>query len=317
MMNETFQEHLRWVDGCECWWTQLSVAASQRPWVEDCPTLLARGYAFRQYRSHAGFFFAGEKAVAMAVYYDSPEAGAYVIGGFLVDEGFQGRGYGRQAAELLLAEMGRDGRYSRVELCCMPENEGGIRFWERMGFFRADAREDTILMRRLLWDVPDGLCLAEITPANWRAAVEVREDQQQYVTPRDKLLARAYGFLDDRSQARLILCEETPVGMALWYDCPEENAYALIEFFIDGRFQGQGYGRRAVELILEEMRRDGRYDQVVICYIRENTAAGRFWERLGFVLDPGEEEQAEPVMRRSLTVRDTGCTNPSFGEGRA
>ena len=55
----------------------------------------------------------------------------------------------------------------------------------------------------------------------------------------------------------------------------------------------------------------------MICYIRENTAAGRFWEKLGFVLDPGEEEQAEPVMRRSLTVRDTGCTNPSFGEGRA
>ena len=65
------------------------MAASQRPWVEDCPTLLARGYAFRQYRSHAGCFFAGETPVAMAVYYDSPEAGAYVIGGFLVDEGFQ------------------------------------------------------------------------------------------------------------------------------------------------------------------------------------------------------------------------------------
>ena len=317
MMNETLQEHLRWVDGSECWWTQLSVSASQRPWVEDCPALLARGYAFRQYRSHAGCFFAGETPVAMAVYYDSPEAGAYVIGGFLVDEGFQGRGYGRQAAEMLLAEMERDGRYSRVELCCMPENEGGIGFWERMGFFRAGAQEGAILMRRLLHGTPDGLRLAEITPANWRTAVAVREDQQKYVTPWDKLLARAYGFLDDRSQARLILREETPVGMALWYDCPEESAYALIEFFIDGRFQGQGYGRRAGELILEEMRRDGRYDQAVICYIRENTAAGRFWEKLGFVPDPGEEEQVEPLMRRSLTGRGTGCTNPSFGEGRA
>lgn len=301
---------LHWVDAESGWWLRLCVAEHQRPFVEDCTAMLARGYAFRQYRSRAGFFFDGETPVGMAVSYDRPETGAYMIGGFLVDERFQGRGYGRQAAELMLEEMRRDGRYPRVELYCARENGGGLRFWEKLGFQRTDAPGEQVLMRRFLTGAPCGLHLEEITPANWQAEMAVREDQQQYVTGRDKLLARAYGFLSDHSQARLIADGDVPVGMALWYDCPEENAYALIEFLIDGRFQGRGYGTRAVEQILEEMRRDGRYEQVVICYIRENAAARRFWEHMGFVLDPGEEEQEEPIMRRPLAGQPLGQTNP-------
>lgn len=296
---------LRWVEASECWWTDVHVAEAQRHWVEDRPGLLARAYAFRASRSRAAFFFDGETAVGMAVFYDRAEAGAYVIGGFFIDERYQGCGYGTQAAEMVLEEMSRDGRYARVELRCTPDNQGAVRFWKKMGFCRYDAPRaqegDDLTMRLHLTTEPGTLRLAEVGPHNWRTAVAVRAEQQRFVADRDRLLARAYGFLDDRSQARIIMDGETPVGMALWYDYPEGDAYSLIEFFIDGRYQGQGYGTRAAEMVLEEMRRDGRYDQVVICYFRENDAARRFWARLGFVHDPGEEEQQEPIMRRHLT----------------
>ena len=300
---------LRWVNADSSnWYTPVAVGERQRPFTEDRPTMQARAFAYRKNRSRSGFFFDGETAVGMAVFYDGPEHAAYVIGGFLIDERFQGQGYGRQAAALLLDALRQDGRYSRVTLCCSPGNVEGMRFWEAVGFRRGQAAESEtdggIRMWLTLWPGESArrrtLHLADVDPCNWRTEVTVREDQQRFVATREKLLARAFAFLDDRSQVRYILAEDIPVGMALWYDYPEGNAYALIEFFIDAHHQGRGYGSQALALVLDEMRRDGRYSQVIICYIRENEAARRFWAKHGFVLDPGEEEQDEPIMRRSL-----------------
>lgn len=133
--------------------------------------------------------------------------------------------------------------------------------------------------------------LVDITPDNWRLKLQVSEAQKTYVAGSAVLLARAYAYREWRSRAFVVCDDETPVGMGLYYDCPERNAYDFSQFFIDERYQGKGYGKAAAKAVLEEMKQDGKYDKTVLCYIEGDEAARRLYESIGFVeIDRDEDE---------------------------
>jgi len=133
--------------------------------------------------------------------------------------------------------------------------------------------------------------LVDITPDNWRLKLQVSEAQKTYVAGSAVLLARAYAYREWRSRAFVVCDDETPVGMGLYYDCPERNAYDFSQFFIDERYQGKGYGKVAAKAVLEAMKQDGKYDKTVLCYIEGDEAARRLYESIGFVeIDRDEDE---------------------------
>ncbi len=86
--------------------------------------------------------------------------------------------------------------------------------------------------------------------------------------------------------------------MALYYDCPECNAYNLSQIFIDERYQHKGYGKLALKLILERMRKENRFDTVTLCYVEGNHEAKILFERLGFKYIDKDED--EIIMERKL-----------------
>ena len=141
--------------------------------------------------------------------------------------------------------------------------------------------------------------LEEITPDNWREELKVSKEQERYVSDAMKILARAYAFRNQRSYACIIYEEGEPIGMALYYDCDELQAYDFSQLFIDERYQGRGYGKMAAKLILDRMRKDGKYSEVVLCYIEGNKAAKGMYEKLGFY-HTGEDDEDEIVMRKKL-----------------
>ena len=51
---------------------------------------------------------------------------------------------------------------------------------------------------------------------------------------------------------------------------------------IDGRCQNRGYGSQALRLILDELRKEGKYDHVEVCVKKEDADAIRLYERYGF-----------------------------------
>lgn len=133
--------------------------------------------------------------------------------------------------------------------------------------------------------------LEDITPDNWRLGLRVSEAQRRYVSDSAGILARAYAYRENRSRAFVIDNDGVPVGMGLYYDLPEMACYDFSQFFIDERYQGRGFGPAAARLILEELRRDGRYDKVVLCYVEGNDRVRRFYEGFGFtVVDRDEDE---------------------------
>ena len=141
--------------------------------------------------------------------------------------------------------------------------------------------------------------LEEINPDNWRPGLKASEAQRNYVSDSAGLLARAYAYRKSRSNAFVIYNDDIPVGMALYYDLDEMNAYDFSQLFIDERYQGRGFGIEAARQILKLMERDGKFDKVVLCYIDGNEAAKRMYEKLGFELT-GESWEDEITMEKRL-----------------
>ena len=141
--------------------------------------------------------------------------------------------------------------------------------------------------------------LVTINPDNWRLGLKVSEAQKKYVSNSEKLLARAYAYRNSRSNAFVIYDDALPVRMALYYDCDEVNAYDFSQLFIDERYQGKGFGIEAARQILEMMKKDSKYDKVILCYIDGNEAAKKMYEKLGFHLT-GECDGNEIIMEKSL-----------------
>ena len=141
--------------------------------------------------------------------------------------------------------------------------------------------------------------LEEIDPENWRLGLKVLEAQKNYVSDSAELLARAYAYRKSRSNALVIYNDDIPVGMALYYDLDEMNAYDFSQLFIDERYQRKGFGIEAARQIIEMMERDGKFDKVVLCYIDGNEAAKNLYEKLGFNLT-GECDENEIIMEKRL-----------------
>lgn len=141
--------------------------------------------------------------------------------------------------------------------------------------------------------------LEPIGPDNWREELAVREDQRKFVSEPNKILARAYAYRELGGEAKLILNDDIPVGMLLYHDWPEAGQYVFSQLLIDRRYQRRGYGFAAARAALDEMRADGRYSRVCLCYIEGDEAARLLYEKLGF-RPTGEADGDEILMDLTL-----------------
>ena len=133
--------------------------------------------------------------------------------------------------------------------------------------------------------------LVDIDPGNWRLGLRVADSQKNYVSDSYAMLARAYAYREQQSRAFVIYDNETPVGMGMYHDCPDLDAFDLSQIFIDERYQRKGYGKAATKQVLDAMKQDGKYSKAILCYIEGNNAAKDLYESFGFVeIDRDEDE---------------------------
>ena len=140
--------------------------------------------------------------------------------------------------------------------------------------------------------------LVDVDPGNWRLGLKVSETQKNYVSDAYAMLARAYAYREQRSRAFVIYNDDIPVGMGMYHDCPDLDAFDLSQIFIDEQYQGEGYGKAATKLVLDAMKQDRTYSKVVLCYIEGNNAAKNLYESFGFVEIDRDED--EIIMELSL-----------------
>lgn len=140
------------------------------------------------------------------------------------------------------------------------------------------------------------LKLIEVNEENWLdfRRLSVRDDQKGFLDSPVGILARGYLYRHDRASVIGIADDDTAVGIALVRDLDEEPAcYDLQQFMIDARFQGKGYGTAALRLILSALEKERKYDCAEVCVKKNDTAALRVYEKVGFV-DTGYIDEAAP-----------------------
>ena len=128
--------------------------------------------------------------------------------------------------------------------------------------------------------------LISVTEDNWMdvASLSVKEEQKGFVAPAIGILARGYVYRDCNAKIYAFENDGVIVGMALVREFTDEPlGYDLQQFMVDGRYQRKGYGSRALQLILAELRKEGRYDHVELCVKKSDTEAIRLYEKHGFV----------------------------------
>ena len=138
--------------------------------------------------------------------------------------------------------------------------------------------------------------ITDITEENWLgvASLEVEDRQKGYVAPAVGVIARGYVYRDCGGRVYAIENDGEIVGCALVREFTDEPlGYDLQQFMIDRRYQGRGYGTAALELILDALRREGRYDHVEVCVKKEDAEAIRLYEKHGFV-DSGYVDEEVP-----------------------
>ena len=129
------------------------------------------------------------------------------------------------------------------------------------------------------------LRLTEVTEENWMevANLSVKEEQKHFLAPAVGILARAYVYRNCNGRVFVIENDGAIVGAALVREFTDEPlGYDLQQFMIDLRYQGRGYGSQALQLILDDLRREGHYDHVEVCVKKEDAAAIRLYEKHGF-----------------------------------
>jgi diamine N-acetyltransferase len=143
--------------------------------------------------------------------------------------------------------------------------------------------------------------LREITIDNWRQCVrlKVAPGQEQFVASNAVSLAQSKYETDSVPLA--VYDGDTMVGFVMYH--PEDYGMAKIWFIerlmVGADYQGKGYGRTAMQALLERLKAQPGYTAILISFVPENVAARNLYASLGFV-DTGEIEEGEIVYRLPL-----------------
>lgn len=147
--------------------------------------------------------------------------------------------------------------------------------------------------------------LREVTAQNLGQILhlDVSENQREYVATNAQSIAQAH--FSQEAWFRAIYADESPVGFLMLHDenlkdePRETDYYFLWRLMVDRRYQGMGFGRRAVELLVEHVRQRPNA-RVLLSSFHDGPDSPRgFYERCGFELT-GEEVDGEVEIRLRL-----------------
>ncbi len=141
--------------------------------------------------------------------------------------------------------------------------------------------------------------LEEITEDTLQSILdlEVVEDQRNYVAPNSVSIAQAH--FSHQAWFRAIYAQEQPVGFVMLSLKPQQPEYFLWRFMIDRRQQDKGYGRAAMELVIDFVRTLPSAGELFTSFVPGDKSSEAFYKTLGF-RETGREKDGEPVLKRTL-----------------
>lgn len=151
---------------------------------------------------------------------------------------------------------------------------------------RSVADGAVVELREVSKDDVRGICKLAVAPT-----------QMSFVAP--NAISFAEALFEPRAWYRGIYADGTPVGFAMLSIDTDAPEYYLWRFMIDSRYQGRGYGRVAVGLIVAYVRTLPRAGELLVSWVPADGGPEPFYRGLGF--EPtGEMDGIEVVARLAL-----------------
>jgi len=149
--------------------------------------------------------------------------------------------------------------------------------------------------------------LRSVTGQNWNALIKLKvgDDQSHFVASNLYSIAESqFGFEDEGHWDFYpfgAYVGDEPVGFVMYsLNLNHSRFQAFItRLMVDQKFQGKGYGREIMNLVLKIFRENGQIRNVGISYEPENVAARKLYANLGF-FEPGEMLDGETLAVLNL-----------------
>lgn len=144
--------------------------------------------------------------------------------------------------------------------------------------------------------------LREITPENFRELLrlQVAPEQAEFVASNAVSIAEAH--YEPKGWIRGVYAGDTPVGFVMLHDDPDEPRYFLWRFMIAAEHQGRGYGKAALDRLVEYVRSRPNATELQCSYVPGDAGPGAFYAKYGFV-ETGEVMYGEHVISLALSER--------------
>lgn len=140
------------------------------------------------------------------------------------------------------------------------------------------------------------LHIREVTANNWRsvAALQVTRGQQQFIESNAFSLAES--LFEGNGTSVGLYDGETLVGYAMygWYSAKDDSVW-LDRFMIDYHFQGNGYAKRFLHLLIQYLQQKFQCRKIYLSLHPDNTLAMKLYESFGFHLT-GDIDDEGPVV---------------------
>ncbi|MWV42931.1 GNAT family N-acetyltransferase [Paenibacillus sp. HJL G12] len=138
------------------------------------------------------------------------------------------------------------------------------------------------------------LHIREITSENWRAAaaLSVSEEQQHFIE--SNAFSMAECFYEKNAVSVGMYDNETLIGFAMygWPDSQDQSTW-LDRFMIDRRFQGKGYAKRFLLLVIRYIEQQYDCVKIYLSIHPENAHAQKLYESMGFHLNGRIDDEGE------------------------
>ena len=151
------------------------------------------------------------------------------------------------------------------------------------------------------------ITLREITEENSDAVRGLRTTtaQERFVSTVEYSLREAERHPNENPWLRAVYAGEQPVGfvMVAWDIVPEPphtaGPFFLWKLLVDRQHQGKGYGKQAVEQVIDLIRADGG-TELITSYVEGEGNPFPFYAELGFVPRGDRDPEGEIMLRRAL-----------------
>ncbi|MED5016567.1 GNAT family N-acetyltransferase [Paenibacillus chibensis] len=145
------------------------------------------------------------------------------------------------------------------------------------------------------------IALKEIDRSNFFDVIKlsVTDEQRGFVATNVFSLAQAKAFPECVCLA--IYNDDTLAGFTMYCMDAEDHEYWIYRLMIDTKYQSKGYGKAAMEKLIERIKEDKQHRIIYISFEPENVWAKHLYEKLGFEED-GRVIDGEVVYKLEYEV---------------